>query len=103
MFKRLLQQADEGGYAIPAFNFTELTDIKAILEAAQEERSPVILLANWEPARWLGFEYLKAIIETARKNFSIPILLELDHGEKMQQVLACIRYGFDRKTSKFRF
>lgn len=95
MFKKLLQQADKNGYAIPAFSFTELIDIKAVLEAAQEEESPVILLANWEPTLWLGFDYLKTIVEVAKKDFSIPILLQLDHGEKLEQILTCIRYGFD--------
>ena len=72
----LLRKADEGNYAIGAFNFTDMTDIKAIVEAAEEEKAPVILLANWQPiVDYMGIEYLKNIVETAKKFSSVLIVL----------------------------
>lgn len=92
----LLGKADEGNYAIGAFNFTDMTDIKAIVEAAEEEKAPVILLANWRPTvEYLGIEYLKNAIETAKKICSVPIVLQLDHGKDFRQVISCIQYHFD--------
>ncbi|MBA7626532.1 putative fructose-bisphosphate aldolase [subsurface metagenome] len=92
----LLRRADEGNYAIGAFNFTDMTDIKAIVEAAEEEKAPVILLANWQPiVDYIGIEYLKNIVETAKKFSSVPIVLQLDHGKDFRQVITCIQYSFD--------
>ncbi|TET13199.1 tagatose-bisphosphate aldolase subunit KbaY, partial [Candidatus Aerophobetes bacterium] len=44
--KELLKKADEGKYAIPAFNYSDIWDLLAIIEAAEEERSPVIISSN---------------------------------------------------------
>ncbi len=92
----LLRKADGDNYAIGAFNFIDMTDIKAIVEAAEEEKAPVILLANWRPiVDYMGIEYLKNVIETAKKFSSVPIVLQLDHGKDFRQVITCIQYSFD--------
>ena len=81
----LLRKADEGNYAVGAFNFTDMTDIKAIVEAAEEEKAPMILLANWRPiVDYMGIEYLKNAIETAKEFSSVPYCAAIGPWERFQ-------------------
>ena len=97
----LFKKAVDGGYAIPAYNFNNLEQMQAILQACCETQSPVILqiskgarkYANQTLLRYLAqgaVEYAKEL--TGGKG--IPIVLHLDHGPDFETCKSCIDFGF---------
>ena len=99
--RELFKKAVSGGYAIPAYNFNNLEQMQAILQACCETQSPVILqiskgarkYANQTLLRYLAqgaVEYAKEL--TGGKG--IPIVLHLDHGPDFATCKSCIDYGF---------
>jgi fructose-bisphosphate aldolase class II len=97
--RALFGQAMAGGYAIPAFNFNNLEQLQAIITAAVETRSPVILqvskgarqYANQTLLRYLA----KGAVEVAREmGCAVPIVLHLDHGDSFDLARSCIETGF---------
>ena len=97
----LFKKAVDGGYAIPAYNFNNLEQMQAILQACCETQSPVILqvskgarkYANQTLLRYLAqgaVEYAKEL--TGGKG--IPIVLHLDHGPDFETCKSCIDLGF---------
>ena len=99
--RELFQRAVSGGYAIPAYNFNNMEQLQAILQACCETESPVILqiskgarkYANQTLLRYMAqgaVEYAKEL--TGGKG--IPIVLHLDHGPDFETCKSCIEYGF---------
>ncbi|MCQ2379823.1 MAG: class II fructose-1,6-bisphosphate aldolase [Victivallaceae bacterium] len=97
----LFAKAVKGGYAIPAYNFNNMEQLQAILQACCESASPVILqiskgarkYANQTLLRYMAqgaVEYAKEL--TGGKG--IPIVLHLDHGPDFETCQSCIEYGF---------
>ncbi len=92
--KELLDNASRGSYAVPAFNINNMETIQAALQAAQLERSPVILQATEKADQYAGFGILSAIVHKAVKKCSVPVVLHLDHGGSLEAVLKAIQSGF---------
>ncbi len=92
--KEILQAAKEGGYAVGAFNVNNMEIIQAIVEAAEEEKSPVILQASQGAIKYAGLEYIVALVKTAADQVSVPVALNLDHGTSFDQAMKCVRGGF---------
>lgn len=90
MFKRAYQ----GGYAIGAFNVNNMEIIQGIVEAAKEEKSPLILQVSAGARKYANPIYLKKLVEAAVEDSNLPIVLHLDHGEDFEIVKACIDGGF---------
>lgn len=90
----ILADAERRGYAVGAFNVNELAGIQAVMQAAEEERAPVIIQIYGGGFEVLSLEYIKAIVDTAVKNTSVPVALHLDHGRDLEIVKACIQAGF---------
>lgn len=90
----LLAAADEGGYAVGAFNINNMEIIQAIIEAAEEERSPVIMQASQGAIRYAGMDYIVGLARVAARGASVPVALHLDHGPDFRQAMQCIRAGF---------
>lgn len=99
--KELFKKAIEGKYAIPAFNFNNLEQMQAIISAASETNSPVILqvssgarkYANQTLLRYLAqgaVEYAKELTNGK----GIPVVLHLDHGDSFELCKNCIEMGF---------
>lgn len=97
----LFAKAVKGGYAIPAYNFNNMEQMQAIIQACAETKSPVILqvssgarkYANQTLLRYMAqgaVEYAKEL--TAGKG--IPIVLHLDHGDTFELCKNCIEFGF---------
>ncbi len=94
--KDMCRQAKEGHYAIGHFNINNLEWTQAILQAAEESRSPVILSSSEGAGKYMGgfpvvAAMVKALIETM--NITVPVALHLDHGT-YDGCLKCIRAGF---------
>ena len=89
----MLQKAQEGGYAIPAFNIHNLETLRTVVEVAAEMGSPVILAATPGTMSFAGTEYIIAIAETAAKYNQIPIAFHLDHHEDIDAIKNGIDLG----------
>ena len=76
----MFKKAMEGHYAIGAFNVNNMEIIQAIVDAAAEEKSPVILQASSSAIKYARVGYLKKMIEAALEEHNIPVALHLDHG-----------------------
>ena len=92
--KELLLDAQKNGYAVGAFNVNNMEIVQAIIEAAEETKSPVILQASQGGLKYAGVEYIAALGQLAAKNASVPVAIHLDHGTDFTQIMKCIRYGF---------
>ncbi len=92
--KELFQAARQGGYAVGAFNVNKMEIIQAIIEAAEEENSPVFLQASQGGIKYAGIEYIAGLAKTAAESVKVPVALNLDHGTSFTQVVQCVRHGF---------
>ena len=92
--RELLEEADRGGYAVGAFNLNNMEILQAIIEAAEEEKSPVILQASQGGIKYAGISYIAAMARVAMEKAKVPVALNLDHGTSFEQVVQCIRHGF---------
>lgn len=90
----LAHAAAEGGYAVGAFNLNNMEILQAVISAAEEERSPVILQASQGGLRYAGINYIVAMARVAAEKASVPVALNLDHGTSFEQAMQCIRQGF---------
>jgi fructose-bisphosphate aldolase class II len=90
----ILQDAHKKGYGVGAFNVNNMEIIQAIIEAAEETNSPVILQASQGGIKYAGIEYIAALAKVAAEKVSVPVAIHLDHGTDFEQVMLCIRNGF---------
>ncbi|MBP1916926.1 tagatose-bisphosphate aldolase subunit GatY [Lederbergia galactosidilytica] len=89
----IFQRAQEGKYAIPAFNVHNLEITKAVLETAEEMQSPVLLAATPGTVKYVGGEFLAGIMEAARNKYKIPFEVHLDHHENVADIKRMIDLG----------
>jgi len=97
--KELFKKAVSGGYAIPAYNFNNLEQIQAIIQACVETKSPVVLQVSAGARKYANQNILKNMargaVEYARElGYEIPIALHLDHGNSFELCKDCIESGF---------
>jgi fructose-bisphosphate aldolase class II len=90
----IMERAEREKYAVGAFNCNNMEIVQAIVEAAVEENSPVIIQASQGAIKYAGLDYIIALVRTAADNNDIPICLHLDHGTDFNQVKDCIDRGF---------
>ncbi|WP_213950684.1 class II fructose-1,6-bisphosphate aldolase [Tepidanaerobacter syntrophicus] len=92
--KEMLNKARQNNYAIAAFNIHNLETLKATVEAAKEERAPLILQTTPGTCEYAGIDYLVAMAHTASNKADIPIALHLDHGNSLDLAIKCIDAGY---------
>lgn len=92
--KEILQDAHKNGYAVGAFNINNMEIIQAIIDAAEETRSPVILQASQGGIKYAGIDYISKLAKVAAEKATVPVAIHLDHGTDFDQVMLCIRNGF---------
>jgi len=68
--------------------------LQAIIEAAEEENSPVFIQASQGGIKYAGIEYIAGMAKVAAEKAKVPIALNLDHGTSFTQVVQCVRHGF---------
>ncbi|MEK8129346.1 class II fructose-bisphosphate aldolase [Paenibacillus filicis] len=90
----LLEAARAGGYGVGAFNVHTLEMLQAVVEAAEETKSPLILQSTVGTVRHLGPDYLAAAATAAADRSSVPIALHLDHCTDFTMIVQCIRAGY---------
>lgn len=85
----MLNAARKGGYAVGQFNFHNYDGLLAIINAAEEKASPVILGPLFLPPR-----AITAMVREIADGTSIPIAITLDHGKSFEQCMECVRAGY---------
>ncbi|APH03362.1 class II fructose-bisphosphate aldolase [Bacillus weihaiensis] len=93
----MLNKAKDNGYAVGQFNLNNLEFTQAILQAAQEEKSPVILGVSEGAARYMGgFKTVVKMVEGLLEDYSItvPVAIHLDHGSSFDKCKEAIDAGF---------
>ncbi|MHB0875567.1 MAG: class II fructose-bisphosphate aldolase [Anaerolineae bacterium] len=92
--KEMLEHARSGHYAVGAFNANNLEMVQAIIEAADEEQSPVIVQISEGAIRYGGLEYLAAIVRAGAQLARVPVVLHLDHGSGFESNVRCLQAGY---------
>ncbi|MGL4608348.1 MAG: class II fructose-1,6-bisphosphate aldolase [Trueperaceae bacterium] len=89
----ILSAARAGQYGVGAFNINNMEFVQAVLEAAEEARSPVILALS-EGAITYGGNALTTLVRELGREASVPVCIHLDHGSSYESCLRAIRAGF---------
>ncbi len=92
--KQMLNQAREEGYAVGAFNILDYNSMKAVVDAAVESASPIIIQTSVKTVLFWGY---KPIVSWARElagDFNVPVALHLDHCRDLQVIRCCIDAGW---------
>jgi fructose-bisphosphate aldolase class II len=93
--RQLLDHAAENGYGLPAFNVNNLEQVQAIMAAADETNSPVIMQASAGARKYAGEIFLRHLIEAAVESYPhIPVVMHQDHGQSPTVCLQAMRLGF---------
>ena len=97
--REIFAKAMQGGYAIPAFNFNNMEQLQAIIQACVTQKSPVILQVSAGARKYASKTLLRYMaqgaVEYAKElGCDIPIVLHLDHGDSFEICKSCIEYGF---------
>lgn len=95
----MFKKAVAGGYAVPAYNFNNMEQMQAIIQACVETRSPVILQVSSGARKYANANLLRNMargaVEYAKElGYEIPIVLHLDHGDSFELCVDCIENGF---------
>ena len=97
--RELFKKAVAGGYAIPAYNFNNMEQLQAIIQACVETKSPVILQVSSGARKYANKTLLRymaqgAVAYAKELGHAIPIVLHLDHGDTFELCKDCIDNGF---------
>jgi ketose-bisphosphate aldolase len=94
--KEILINAQKGGYAVGAFNTTNLETTRAIIDAAKEMRSPVIVQMTEKTLEYAGGRALFQLVKNCAEFYApeIPVGIHLDHGKTLEIIERCANIGF---------
>ena len=93
--RQLLDHAAEHGYGLPAFNVNNLEQVQAIMAAAAETDSPVIMQASAGARKYAGEIFLRHLIEAAVESYpNLPVVMHQDHGQSPDVCASAIKLGF---------
>ncbi len=104
---QVLPKAREEHYAVPAFDCTEDVMVRTVLDTAEQEKSPVIIMALEHDLQGRGMTYISGLVRAVADSYDIPVVLHLDHAENLNIIRKAIDYGFtsvmyDGSQSPFR-
>lgn len=92
--KEMILKAREGCYAVPAFNAENMEMVQAIVAAAEEMRSPVMIQTTPTTVKYITREMAYAMVKTEADRASVPVALHLDHCENYDDVVAALKVGY---------
>jgi fructose-bisphosphate aldolase class II len=90
----ILAYAHEAHFAVGAFNADNMEMVQAIVEAAEEERAPVILQVSETTIGYAGITLPVAMVKAVADEVTIPVVLHMDHGKSFEQNVRALRAGF---------
>ena len=91
----ILEKAQKKGYAIAHLNIMNMEVVKAVAEAAQETKSPVIMATSESAIKYCGYSFLANMAKAAIEQYNISAILHADHIHDVETVKKCIAYGWD--------
>ncbi len=93
--RQILDEAAKGGYGVGAFNVNNMEQIQAIMQAARETQSPVIIQASRGALKYSKMIYLRNLIAAAVEECpEVPLAMHLDHGNSVETCKTAIDLGF---------
>lgn len=92
--KEMLLKAQEGHYAVGAFNVENMEMVMAVISAAEELNAPVIMQTTPSTVKYAGLDYYLANVATAAKNAKVPVAMHLDHGSSFELAMQALRQGY---------
>ena len=92
--KEMLAAADQGAYAVGAFNVENMEMVMAVIKAAEEMHAPAILQTTPSTIKYAGLPLYYANVKAAAKQASVPIALHLDHGNSFSLAMQALRIGY---------
>jgi len=92
--KEMFEKSMKEGFAIGAFNINNMEILQGIVDAAEKQKSPVILQASSGAIKYARIKYLMKMVEAAVEETTIPIAIHLDHGADFEACKMCIDNGF---------
>ena len=90
----MLSKAQEGGYAVGAFNAENMEMVKAIIQAAEELKAPVMVQTTPSTIKYGTVETYAAIVTAEAAKASVPVCLHLDHGSSFELAMQAIHAGY---------
>lgn len=91
---KMLKDAQNGGYAVGAFNVENMEMVKAVLAAAEELHTPVLLQTTPGTIKYGTLETYAAIVKAEAAKVSIPVCLHLDHGDSFDLAVRALHAGY---------
>lgn len=92
--RKILERADQEHYAVGGYNMTTLESAMAIVEAGEQEKSPIILQISEKTIDYMGLDLAFAIAKTLADRTPIPVCVHFDHGRNFKLVEDSLRIGF---------
>jgi len=92
--KQMLLEAQAAHYAIGAFNVENMEMVQAVVAAAEELQSPVILQTTPSTVKYADLDYFYANAKVAARKASVPVALHLDHGDSFALAMRAFRAGY---------
>lgn len=92
--KKMLLDAQAGGYAVGAFNVENMEMVKAVIKAAEEMKAPVMLQTTPSTIKYGTVETFAAIVAAEAKKATVPVCLHLDHGSSYKLAKQCLESGY---------
>ncbi|HMK08730.1 MAG TPA: class II fructose-bisphosphate aldolase [Anaerolineales bacterium] len=92
--KEMLIEATQHKYAVGAFNITSLVQLEAVVDAAVETKSPVIIQTSVKPSQFYKPEVLVAVYRTLAQSAPVPVCLHLDHSTDVAYCKTCVDAGY---------
>ena len=92
--KEMFKKAYEGGFAIGAFNISDLEQLQGVLKAAKAKNSYVMIQASMSAVKYAGPHTLVEMVKAASDEIGVDVALHLDHAPNMHAIKTCIDAGF---------
>lgn len=92
--KHILKKAQEGKYAVCAFNVENMEMVMAVISAAEEMNAPVIMQTTPSTVKYAGLDYFLANVKVAASKVNIPVAMHLDHGSSFELASQAFRAGY---------
>ncbi len=92
--KSILKKAQEGKYAIGAFNVENMEMVMAVISAAEEMNAPVIMQTTPSTVKYASLDYFLANAKVAASHAKVPVVMHLDHGSSFELAAQAFRAGY---------
>lgn len=92
--KKMLEDAQNGRYAVGAFNVENMEMVMAVIEAAEELSAPVIMQTTPSTVKYAGMDFYLANVKAAADHAKVPVALHLDHGSSFDLAMQALRTGY---------